>query len=84
MHMIQHRLLQLYDTEYSLSHSTILANIIITHDSNIMAHAHILSYILFEHVGYTNQEAKKLVSLLAVSLARRAKARSKIQNLLPP
>ena len=29
--------------------------------------------ILFEHMGFTNQQSKKLVSLLAVSLARLAK-----------
>ena len=45
-------------------------------------HVHLLHPILAR--GLTNQQPKKLVSLLAVSIARLAKARSEIQNLLPP
>ena len=48
--------------------------------SNI--HAHLLLPVCAR--GQNNQLAKKLVSLLAVSLERFVNARSQIQNLLSP
>ena len=43
-----------------------------------------ISTCLSEAHGLSNQQAKKLVSLLALSLARFVKARSQKQNQLPP
>ena len=45
-------------------------------------HAHLLHPVCAH--GQINQLAKKLVSLLAVSLERLVNARSQIPNLLPP
>ena len=44
----------------------------------------ILSVLECHTCDLSNQQAKELVSLLAVSLARPVKARSQKQNLLPP
>ena len=41
-------------------------------------------FILFEARDLSNQQAKKLISLLALSLAKPVKTRSQKQNLLPP
>ena len=41
-------------------------------------------FILFETRNLSNQPAKKLISLLTLSLARPVKARSQKHNLLPP
>ena len=47
-----------------------------------VAHVHLFHPV--EARDLSNQQAKKLVSLLALSLARSVKARSQKQNLLSP
>ena len=52
--------------------------------SSIVAHVHLLHPVRARDLtSYSAGLAQKLVNLLVISLTRHAKARSRIQNLLP-